>query len=82
MGNCPPHPKLGCIIMDAGDGIGKARTATIRHPQDEMSTDSCGENIRYQAVEGLIHQDNRQTRQQSLLRASTTIVYTYYERPK
>lgn len=36
-----------------------------------MSTDSCGENIRYQAVEGLVHQDNRPKRQMSFLKQVT-----------
>ena len=44
------------------------KRTTIRHVQDEMSTDSCGENIRYQAVEGLVHQDNRPKRQMSFLK--------------
>ena len=37
-----------------------------------MSTDSCGENIRYQAVEGLVHQDSRPKRQMSFLKQVTT----------
>ena len=60
--------KLGCVIFDS-DGLSSTlkRTA-IRHAQDEMSTDSCGENIRYQAVEGLVHLDNRPKRQMSFLK--------------
>ena len=60
--------KLGCVIFDS-DGLSSTlkRTA-IRHAQDEMSTDSCGENIRYQAVEGLVHLDNRPKRQLSFLK--------------
>ena len=38
-----------------------------------MSTDSCGENIRYQAVEGLIHHDNRPKRQMSFLKQQVNI---------
>ena len=38
-----------------------------------MSTDSCGENIRYQAVEGLVHHDNRPKRQMSFLKQQVNI---------
>lgn len=51
------------------DGLSNTlKRTSIRHAQDEMSTDSCGENIRYQAVEGLVHHDNRPKRQMSFLK--------------
>ena len=67
--------KLGCVIFDS-DGLSNTlkRTA-IRHAQDEMSTDSCGENIRYQAVEGLVHLDNRPKRQLSFLKQVRSATY-------
>ena len=40
-----------------------------------MSTDSCGENIRYQAVEGLVHLDNRPKRQLSFLKQVRFALY-------
>ena len=69
--------KLGCVIFDS-DGLSSTlkRTA-IRHAQDEMSTDSCGENIRYQAVEGLVHLDNRPKRQMSFLKQVSFSLYIF-----
>ena len=60
--------KLGCVIFDSDGHSNTLKRTAIRHVQDEMSTDSCGENIRYQAVEGLIHHDNRPKRQMSFLK--------------
>ena len=66
--------KLGCVIFDSVDGLSNTlKRTSIRHVQDEMSTDSCGENIRYQAVEGLIHHDNRPKRQMSFLKQQVNI---------
>ena len=60
--------KLGCVIFDSDGRSNTLKRTGIRRPQDEMSTDSCGENIRYQAVEGLVHQDSRPKRQMSFLK--------------
>ena len=66
--------KLGCVIFDSVDGLSNTlKRTSIRHVQDEMSTDSCGENIRYQAVEGLVHHDNRPKRQMSFLKQQVNI---------
>ena len=70
--------KLGCVIFDSDGHSNTLKRTAIRHAQDEMSTDSCGENIRYQAVEGLVHHDNRPKRQMSFLKQVLNILKVYF----
>jgi hypothetical protein len=44
-----------CVLFETEHNVNRGTTASyMRHAQEDLSTDSCGENIRYQAVEGLV----------------------------
>ena len=44
-----------CVLLETVEQHPRGTTTSyMRRPQEDLSTDSCGENIRYQAVEGLV----------------------------
>ncbi len=58
------------VIFDTSDNSTIRRSAikrVIQHP-DDLLLDSSDDNIRYQAVEGLVQNNNRQKRQSSMNR--------------
>ena len=49
-----------CVLLETELHHSRGTSSYLRRPQEDLSTDSCGENIRYQAVEGLVQANNRQ----------------------
>lgn len=48
-----------CVLLETEHHPRGTMTSYLRRAQEDLSTDSCGENIRYQAVEGLVQTNNR-----------------------
>lgn len=48
-----------CVLLETEHHPRGTLTSYLRRAQEDLSTDSCGENIRYQAVEGLVQTNNR-----------------------
>ena len=49
-----------CVLLETELHHSRGTSSSyLRRPQEDLSTDSCGENIRYQAVEGLVQANNR-----------------------
>ena len=48
-----------CVLLET-EQTNRGSTSYLRQAQEDLSTDSCGENIRYQAVEGLVQNSRHQ----------------------
>ena len=66
-----------CVLLETEHHASRGTTSSyLRRPQEDLSTDSCGENIRYQAVEGLVQANRHKMGAENnhhLLRAATVI---------
>merc|ERR1712223_1210653 len=49
-----------CVLLETEQTQRGSTTSYLRPAQEDLSTDSCGENIRYQAVEGLVQNSRHQ----------------------
>ncbi len=68
-----------CVLLETEHHPGRGTSSYLRRPQEDLSTDSCGENIRYQAVEGLVQTTRHKMAPNShLLRAASTPHHAQY----
>ena len=74
-----------CVLLETELHHSRGTSSSyLRRPQEDLSTDSCGENIRYQAVEGLVQANNRHHKigqdhnSNHLLRAGTVSFWYYF----
>ena len=63
-----------CVLLET-EQTNRGSTSYLRQAQEDLSTDSCGENIRYQAVEGLVQNSRHQMGSKAHLLRSVSVEY-------
>ena len=68
-----------CVLLET-EQTNRGSTSYLRQAQEDLSTDSCGENIRYQAVEGLVQNSRHQMGSKAHLLRSVSVKYNMLQK--